>query len=547
MNTRPLHTLFLALGVLGAVLTLTVPARAADKRTEAAAKVALKKAEADFAASAFDKGLARLQKAATACGDKKCTTKTKAALLRDIGSMQFRKGDKSAATASFAAALALAPDLTLNPKYDMPDMSTAFEAARGGGGGGGGGTAGGGEQGGGGGGAQPSGDFTHTPATEQAAKTPVPIYVEYEAKHLARVIVKYKGEGMSEFKRVELPHKGDGWGGYIPCDDVTVGTMRYYIQGFDEGGDPAATSGDPKHTFTVPIRDSISSEPPSLPGTKAPKTCTESGGGEEGKGKLEEGADCEEDDACASGSCKDGKCAAGAAPEAGAFEHWWVGISASVDILFLPQGNDVCRLNPQTAVPSGAGYYCTNPDGSDFPTRFDNGAQNSTLTQGNAGVANGGPSLGMVRVMASLDYAFTQNILAGARVGYIFGRYGGSAAGRDGHGFGPPLHLEVRGTYLFGAAPLSHEGFAPMVFAGGGLSEFDSSTTVQVVQTGITGQQAKTAWVVNGPGFIDLGGGIRYALSPRAAATLDLKMTGAFGGFTTVFVLAPELGLAYGF
>jgi hypothetical protein len=86
-----------------------------------------------------------------------------------------------------------------------------------------------------------------------------------------------------------------------------------------------------------------------------------------------------------------------------------------------------------------------------------------------------------------------------------------------------------------------------MVFAGGGLSEFDSSTTVQVVQTGITGQQAKTAWVVNGPGFIDLGGGIRYALSPRAAATLDLKMTGAFGGFTTVFVLAPELGLAYGF
>ena len=68
MNTRPLLTRFLALGVLGAVLTFTLPARAADRRTEAAAKFALKKAEADFAAAAYDKGLARLQKAATACG-----------------------------------------------------------------------------------------------------------------------------------------------------------------------------------------------------------------------------------------------------------------------------------------------------------------------------------------------------------------------------------------------------------------------------------------------------------------------------------------------
>ncbi len=68
---------------------------------------------------------------------------------------------------------------------------------------------------------------------------------------------------------------GTGWGGEIPCDAVTKGVMRYWVQGFDDGGDPVASSGDPKHPYTVAIKDDIEGEAPHLPGQPAPKSCGE--------------------------------------------------------------------------------------------------------------------------------------------------------------------------------------------------------------------------------------------------------------------------------
>src|SRR5258708_8984647 len=85
--------------------------------------------------------------------------------------MQFHKGDKAAAAKSFAAALALQPGLALNPDYDTPDLHAAWDSAQGGGSGGAGGAGGGAPEG-----DKPSGDFSHTPATEQKANTPLPLY-----------------------------------------------------------------------------------------------------------------------------------------------------------------------------------------------------------------------------------------------------------------------------------------------------------------------------------------------------------------------------------
>ena len=59
--------------------------------------------------------------------------RTRATILRDLGVMQFRGGDKAAAQKSFADALALQPDLALGADYEAPEVHAAFDAARAGG------------------------------------------------------------------------------------------------------------------------------------------------------------------------------------------------------------------------------------------------------------------------------------------------------------------------------------------------------------------------------------------------------------------------------
>jgi hypothetical protein len=125
-------------------------------------------------------------------------------------------------------------------------------------------------------GAQAPGDFAHTPAAEQAARTPVPVYVEYTGgEKVARVIVKYKGAQMEDWRRLDLKRLGSGWGGLIPCGDVVQGPMRYWVQAFDQGGDAVATAGDPKDPFVVQVQEEIAGDAPHLPGLRAPRQCAE--------------------------------------------------------------------------------------------------------------------------------------------------------------------------------------------------------------------------------------------------------------------------------
>ena len=96
----------------------------------------------------------------------------------------------------------------------------------------------------------PSGDFEHTPAPEQKANTPLPVYAEISSD-IARARVKYKGAGMSDWARIEMKRMAKGWAALIPCGAVTDGKMRYFIQGLDSEGDVEASSGDPKHPFEI--------------------------------------------------------------------------------------------------------------------------------------------------------------------------------------------------------------------------------------------------------------------------------------------------------
>lgn len=372
------------------VLALAVvasPALAQDARAEAGAKQALSSAEADFLAMDYDKAVAALQKALNACAAGRCANTTRALLLRDIGTMQFRAGKKDQATKSFEKALDLDPNIALNPSYEAPDLRAAWRAVKGDG---------------------------ETPAPQPAPK------------------------------------------------------------------------------------------PEPEPEPEAP-----------------------------------------AGPRA--FARVWLGVAGDVDLALMKSGADVCKLDPATSKPAGdAAFYCTNGDGSDFPTRA-NRAENDTLGAGNGGAVDGGFQRGPVRVLVSLDYAVSQNLLLGGRVGFVSQAYDGSAASTDGRAWSIPLHLEARVTYLFGDEPLNAPGLTPTLLASTGVAPFDASKRLSVRQRGITGDRTVVAWQLSGPVFAMVGAGMRMALSPRAGFTTLAKAGAAFGAQGVLFVVSPELAFQVGF
>jgi hypothetical protein len=230
-----------------------------------------------------------------------------------------------------------------------------------------------------------------------------------------------------------------------------------------------------------------------------------------------------------------------------AYATWWLGVVGTAEFEALPSSQDVCVLTSSVLPANSAGYYCTNPNGEDFPSRL-TGAQNASLLPGQAGAVSGGVHPGDVRGMFAVDYAVSSFFLAGVRLGIVGNTYPGSAAISDGHAFSSPrLHLEARGTYLFGDAPLASTGFSPMAFVATGAAEFDGHTTAFVSMRNIVGQQPVIAWKTSGPWFLALGGGLRYQFSRRAAFMAAVRANAAFGGVGVLVTYGPELTFQYGF
>ncbi|MBV9950157.1 MAG: hypothetical protein JOZ69_25175, partial [Myxococcales bacterium] len=357
---RALGLAFLSL----ALLALSARPALADPHTEAAARDAQTKAQAEYASANYEGAANRLQAALRGCAPARCSPAVRAALLRDLGVMQFRTGDKDGAGKSFADALALQQTITLDPSYDASDVGAAFEDQRAiaglpagpvsakppPGAKGGAATTAPAAPGGAGGppaaplGEQPSGgDFAHEPALEQRENTPLPIYAEYAgASPLAHVVVKYKGAQMREWLRVQMHKEGTGWAALIPCADVTRGVMHYWIQAFDRSGEPVAASGDPKHPFYVPIREKLTGEAPHLPGKEPPRPCDDTDcppgiAGCKAKGEGPEGGAAPGAGAGAAGGAEGEAAAAagGKAPglPAGAYPRIWVGASFAMDFV----------------------------------------------------------------------------------------------------------------------------------------------------------------------------------------------------------------------
>jgi hypothetical protein len=158
---------------------------------------------------------------------------------------------------------------------------------------------------------------------EAPLNTPLPIYAEYTgSEELTKVVVKYQGPGMSEWKTAPLKKSDNAYVGKIPCKDMTQGDLKFYVQGFDAQTNPVASSGTKTKPYTVAVKSELDGPPPSLPGQEPPKPCAGGGGGGEeecppgmesatcSSGK-DPGEACEKDKECKSHSCQDGACAEG--------------------------------------------------------------------------------------------------------------------------------------------------------------------------------------------------------------------------------------------
>jgi hypothetical protein len=207
-------------------------------------------------------------------------------------------------------------------------------------------------------------------------------------------------------------------------------------------------------------------------------------------------------------------------------------------------------VNPPNAVTATTGgpYPAGQSANTNFPGT--NGALNTmiatTMMAPGSDQVQGGFNPGNLRILASLDYAFNQNAMLGARLGYVL--FTDPAKASPGAAFAP-IHIEARFSYLFGKGALTKPGLSPMLVLALGLGEFDTFVPVRVESTGGAGNGSlpENAWLTAGPLFGAAGVGARWLLAPKVAATGVLKVEGGIGGGAGFLPgIAPELGLQFG-
>jgi hypothetical protein len=177
-----------------------------------------------------------------------------------------------------------------------------------------------------------------------------------------------------------------------------------------------------------------------------------------------------------------------APPTEPAFVRHWVGVHAAQDVAFV-YGSSVCHR--QLGPPED--FSCFYGGADNEPFFHDSQPDHEDLDEG--------PTFATTRLLVSYDYAITERVSVGTRLGYAFG--GGPPAGQipvdeprsgnpneippqtRGHGGSPfmPVHAELRANYWF--LPLTGR-FRAYVGAAFGLAQVDSKHEVAVIDCGET-------------------------------------------------------------
>ncbi len=165
------------------------------------------------------------------------------------------------------------------------------------------------------------GNIPHQPVTEQLQQTAVPVFVEVpDDAPVARMYVYYRGHGMREFKRLQMPRMRGGFGVEIPCSDVFPPKLEYYLVAFGHDGSPLGFAGTKDAPLVVPVVTSRTQPPPALPGKAPPQTCSldrecppgmpgcTSGRGGKGMGETcQRSSECREGLVCDDNLCVEGE------------------------------------------------------------------------------------------------------------------------------------------------------------------------------------------------------------------------------------------------
>ena len=486
----------------------------------------------------------KLKDAIKKCGKSDCSPAVLAKVQLGLGVIHFANNKPDLAKEAFVAGLKADSSAALDPTFKGAEIDKLFDEAKksaGGGAaaaGGSSGTGGSAGTGGDGGGtSKPGGDLKHTPVSEQQVNTPVPIYIEVPSDlGVNKVTLRYKPFGATNWKPLDMQKVGDGWGIEVPCSEVTTtGDLKYYITADDDAG-TVATAGSRNEPYKVTIKNEIDSDPPTLPGKKAPKQCASStdcppgfprcvdaqcGGdddcntglyckkSEDGDGTCKrkssegkpwgsscgESSECGDGLACVDGSCQEGKKDDDDKKPAGNKKLNMISLEGGLDLLLIGSRELVCSGTKDGAALAGDGsnasdgsYVCFYKDGGERTGQFygepDNNATGTNGIAGGFGMAGG-------RIGVGYDRQLTQNLnlTLGVHLGVAFSDFPSSPnppTGEQpklGHSQANPFMpfwVEGRAGYnLFGGwvEPMK---FKPYAYVGFGFGQVNAGVPVSI-------------------------------------------------------------------
>lgn len=212
----------------------------------------------------------------------------------------------------------------------------------------------------------------------------------------------------------------------------------------------------------------------------------------------------------------------------------WLSLSLQQDFLMFGQQSGVC----QTGAPEG--LSCFRAD-----DQYRDPRDPAIGTPGRGGEVSGGFGLATTRLLLGYDRLFTDNITAGARLGYAIG---GGPTEPDGAAF-VPFHAEVRGNYWFGTRPFEHEKIRSFVNVAGGIAQVDASVSAEVIDQEVSSGRVQRSnvdvWKKTGTLFAAVGVGGMYPLSENTGIVAELRAMLLLPSSGTTIAL--QAGYTYGF